>query len=405
MEFTLRRLLKISLFNLLIVASIGVVLRYKILYSLPFLDQKHLLHGHSHFAFAGWIAHTLMVLFVAYLSKQTKRDEFKEYKYVLIINLISAYGMLLSFPVQGYGVVSISFSTLSVFTFYFFTVKMWKDFNIISDDIISVYWFKAALLFGVLSSFGTFGLAYMMANKMAHQNYYLAAVYFYLHFQYNGFFFFGCMGLFHTFLPKEIKSNKEFKVVFWLFLFAVVPAYFLSTLWMSLPNWVFVIVVLASFLQMIAWIHFLRVLYQKRNLLSQHINVAGRWLMILSATATTVKLFLQLGSTIPSLSQLAFGFRPIVIAYLHLVLLGIITIFLLATIFSENNLPLKKATKFGLFIFVTGIFFNEFVLMLQGVASFSYNSIPLANELLLFLAFTMFFGIFTIVVSQWKKTK
>ncbi len=122
MEFTLRRFLKISLFNLLIVASIGLVLRYKILYSLPFVDQKHLLHGHSHFAFAGWIAHTLIVLIVAFLSKQTKNDELIKYKYVIILNLISAYGMLFSFPVQGYGLVSISFSTLSVFTFYFFTV-------------------------------------------------------------------------------------------------------------------------------------------------------------------------------------------------------------------------------------------------------------------------------------------
>ena len=73
MEFTLRRFLKISLFNLLIVASIGLVLRYKILYSLPFVDQKHLLHGHSHFAFAGWIAHTLMVLLIAFLSKQPSK--------------------------------------------------------------------------------------------------------------------------------------------------------------------------------------------------------------------------------------------------------------------------------------------------------------------------------------------
>jgi hypothetical protein len=181
MEFTIRRFLKISLFNLLIVASIGLVLRYKILYSLVFVDQKHLLHGHSHFAFAGWITHTIMVLIVTFLSKQTKRDEFIKYKYVIVINLVSAYGMLLSFPVQGYGLVSISFSTLSVFTFYFFTIKVWKDFNLISGKVITIYWFKAALLFGVISSFGTFALAYMMANKIIHQNFYLAAVYFYLH--------------------------------------------------------------------------------------------------------------------------------------------------------------------------------------------------------------------------------
>lgn len=403
MEFTIRRFLKISLFNLLIVASIGLVLRYKILYSLVFVDQKYLLHGHSHFAFAGWITHTIMVLIVAFLSKQTKRDEFIKYKYVIVINLVSAYGMLLSFPVQGYGLVSISFSTLSVFTFYFFTIKVWKDFNLISGKVITIYWFKAALLFGVISSFGTFALAYMMANKIIHQNFYLAAVYFYLHFQYNGFFFFSCMGLFHSFLPNEIKSSKEFKLVFWLFTFAVVPAYFLSTLWMPLLNWVYILVVLSSFLQLIAWIHFLRILYQHRKLLSQQIKVVGKWLMALSAMTATVKLFLQLGSTIPSLSQLAFGFRPIVIAYLHLVLLGVITLFLLATIFSNDNLPLKKATLFGLSIFVIGIFFNEFVLMLQGVASFSYNSIPFANEFLLLIACTMFLGILIMVISQLKR--
>jgi hypothetical protein len=211
------------------------------------------------------------------------------------------------------------------------------------------------------------------------------------------------MGLFHSFLPNEIKSSKEFKLVFWLFTFAVVPAYFLSTLWMPLLNWVYILVVLSSFLQLIAWIHFLRILYQHRKLLSQQIKVVGKWLMALSAMTATVKLFLQLGSTIPSLSQLAFGFRPIVIAYLHLVLLGVITLFLLATIFSNDNLPLKKATLFGLSIFVIGILFNEFVLMLQGVASFSYNSIPFANEFLLLIACTMFLGILIMVISQLKR--
>ena len=47
--------LKFSVFNFCIVALIGVLMRYKIAYSLPFLDQKFLQHGHSHFAFYGWI--------------------------------------------------------------------------------------------------------------------------------------------------------------------------------------------------------------------------------------------------------------------------------------------------------------------------------------------------------------
>ena len=62
--------LKISLLNLLIVAILGLLMRYKIGFEFPFLDQKHLQHSHSHFAFSGWISHTLMVLMVYFI--QTK---------------------------------------------------------------------------------------------------------------------------------------------------------------------------------------------------------------------------------------------------------------------------------------------------------------------------------------------
>jgi hypothetical protein len=70
MDIYLKRWLNISLFNLLIVAAIGTVLRYKIAYALPIVNQKNLLHGHSHFAFSGWVTQTLLVLLVAYLSAQ-----------------------------------------------------------------------------------------------------------------------------------------------------------------------------------------------------------------------------------------------------------------------------------------------------------------------------------------------
>ena len=78
MQFSLQRWIRISLFNLLLVASIGVILRYKIAFALPFIDQKHLLHGHSHFAFAGWISQALMVLLVGYLAGGINRDTLKK---------------------------------------------------------------------------------------------------------------------------------------------------------------------------------------------------------------------------------------------------------------------------------------------------------------------------------------
>ena len=109
------RWFRISLLNLAIVAFIGVLLRYKIAFSLPFLDQHYLLHGHSHFAFAGWITQALMTLMVSYLFVSGQTSAFKKYRNLLVLNLITAYGMVISFPLQGYGFFAIVFSTLSIF--------------------------------------------------------------------------------------------------------------------------------------------------------------------------------------------------------------------------------------------------------------------------------------------------
>lgn len=396
MELNLAKWIRISLINLLLVSIAGVILRYKILFSLPFINQKYLLHGHSHFAFAGWVSQTLMVLMINYLSTQNKLINLRPYKHILIINLITAYGMLITFPIQGYALFSILFSTLSVFVFYTFSIKFWKDLNNLQQKTILHYWFKAAIILGVISSIGTFGLAYMMANKIVHQNWYLAAVYFYLHFQYNGWFLFACIGLFYSLFPTEVLVNRKVnKDIFYLFSASVVPAYFLSVLWINLPLWMYIIVVIASILQLVALIKLIQFIKYNRAIYSTRI---GRFILSLSAFALCIKLLLQLGSTVPSLSQLAFGFRPIVIAYLHLVLLGVITLFLIGYIFSNKNMALQKPILIGILVFAGGIFFNELILMLQGIASFSYNSIPYTNELLLCAALIMFTGILTMVL-------
>jgi hypothetical protein len=66
-----KKWLQFSLFNLFLVALLGLTLRYKIAFSLPFIDQQFLLHGHSHFAFAGWVTQALMTLLIGYLSEKT----------------------------------------------------------------------------------------------------------------------------------------------------------------------------------------------------------------------------------------------------------------------------------------------------------------------------------------------
>jgi len=209
MHTSLRKWLNISFFNLLILALIGVILRYKIAFAFPFVDQKHLLHGHSHFAFAGWITQILMVLMVQHLCQHKGDGMFKKYRRVLYGNLLTAYGMLIFFPLEGFGWGSNIFSTLSIINSWFFACMFWKDLAGINDKSTGHYWFKAALLFYVISSLGAFSLMYMAITRVIHQNWYLAAEYYYLHFQYNGWFFFACMGLLISGLKKRYHTGKN----------------------------------------------------------------------------------------------------------------------------------------------------------------------------------------------------
>lgn len=53
---------RICIFNLMIVAVLGSLMRFKIAFEFPFFVQKNLLHSHSHFALFGWISFILMIL-------------------------------------------------------------------------------------------------------------------------------------------------------------------------------------------------------------------------------------------------------------------------------------------------------------------------------------------------------
>jgi len=98
---------------------------------------------------------------------------------------------------------------------------------------------------------------------------------------------------------------------------------------------------------------------------------------------------------------LAFGFRPIVIAYLHLVLLGVITVFILGFSFSFGAIKMDRVSTWFAAIFVAGIIINEFLLLLQGIGSFAYYFIPYSNQGLFMAALIMMLGL----LGLWSRLK
>ena len=394
--------IKIGILNLIIVATIGVLMRYKIGFEFPYFDQKHLLHGHSHFAFSGWVTHILYVLLFFFLKENGLQPiSTTSYKYLIYANLISAYGMLISFISQGYGTISITFSTLSIIAGYIYSWHYIRDLHKMHIFHPSIKWFKAALLFNVLSSLGTFYLAYMMATKNIHQHGYLASVYFYLHFQYSGWFFFAIMGL----LMEKLKHLPGFKTdstIFNCFFIACIPAYLLSVLWIKMPWYLLIIPVFAVVLQLYGLYRLLILLREQSDFMKRKWLKEVRFIFSLALMALIVKLFLQAASIFPEISKLAFGFRSIVIAYLHLVLLGITTLFLLGYLLLCGYIKEVKTSFVALILFCCGVVANELVLMIQGVTSFAYIMIPYLNEILLGVSIFML-GSLVLLLLSYKK--
>jgi len=404
MRFKIDFWLKFSIVNLFLVALLGMLMRYKIGFDFSYFVQKHLLHSHSHFAFAGWISHTLMTLMIYSLKNKIPEISVPKYTGLIIANLVCSYGMLVFFIVQGYAFWSILFSTLSILTSYVFAYFYVKDLKHISGKT-SKNWYKGALFFYVISSIGTFFLAYTVASGDFMFNPYLASIYYYLHFQYNGWFLFACIGLLADFLRLNNSENKIFdKAYRWLFASTLVT-YSLSVLWLKFPVWLYIITIIFSVIQFAVWIGMLVLVIRKKTEILKSHPLFLQYFLKFAGLCLTLKFVFQLLSVIPSLSQFVFGVRSIIIAYLHLILLAVISLFLLYYIYANKLLTLNKTSKIGLIGFAVGIFLNEFILAIQGMSAFGYILIPKINTMLFVAALVMVLSLVFVVFGSLQKNK
>lgn len=403
MKKDLRKWFCWGIINLAIVALYGVIMRYKIAFNFPFLEQKNLLHAHSHFAFSGWISFMLYTGLTMLLSRHILSKRLKIYKLLLALNLVCSFGMLFSFTIQGYKTISIVFSTLSIILAFIFAVMFIKDQKHLPGSHPSKPWWLAALLLNICSSAGPFSLAYMMAVQNIDHHLYLSSIYFYLHFQYNGWFFFGSMAIAISYLPKHSPSLKTY---FILFISTVIPTFFLSVLWMNLPIWLYAVTIIATLIQLITWI--ILVIKMFKLICATKARPSLSWInsfFYASVLALTLKFLLQAISVAPSISHLVFGFRPVVIAYLHLVLLAVYSLFFIGLLLALKIIVPTSIAKMTSLSFLSGVLLNELLLGLQGFAAFAYTPIPFINEMLLGIAVLLLLSAIGLAIVQFRTQK
>ena len=351
---------RVPLLFFTLAAGLGLFLRWQFVMPTPGVRYTYFLHGHSHVMFLGWVFNVLYLSFVEYHIPHTERHGFLKLFLVLQILVVA---MMISFPVQGYGLYSIVFSTLHTLAVLGFISAFFRRTR--TDQRISTWFARTALVFFFISTAGPFSLGYLMSAQLGQTNWFNFSIYYYLHFQYNGFFLFGIFSLFFQLLEtKQIEFPRSNTLSFGkLSAFACVPAYSLSILFARPGLFFNVIGALACIIQLAALSLLLRDIIRLNNEITSKLTSGTIRLFQLALLGLIVKNLLQLASALPDIAELAYSQRNIVIAYIHLVLVGVITFFLLGW-YLEKNLVNRSRASISAIMLLTGFVASEVCLIL-----------------------------------------
>lgn len=351
---------KIALVYLFIAAFLGIVLR---LFPVTNIDATHryIVHTHSHIALLGWvyIALTTLIYFIGIDKKKQQKNNL-----IFWSTQATIIGMLFSFPFIGYALYSIIFSTFFMICSYWFYAFFRKHHHFKTDNI-SYKFINTSLLLMVISTIGPWALGIIVNTLGATSPWYKNAIYFYLHFQYNGWFLFCLIGVFYYILEKnKIAFSKQKATLFFkLIIISCVLTLFLSFLWTKPSVFVFGIAFIGAVLQLFAFRIFYQQLHKIKSTIKTVLSPNLYKLLVVAFGLFLMKIILQMLTGIPYFSKLATNILDFVIGYLHLIFLGIVTITTLVflTYFKLITLP-KNWTQ----VYILGFILSEILIFYKG---------------------------------------
>lgn len=377
----------------ILTALTGIWMRVYQLSPMAWIDYDHILHAHSHVALLGWI---FIGVFIIFLTLYKKTGAKKQAFIILLALFISSLLMFFAFLYQGYGLYSIALSTIHIFVEYWagiFIVKHLKKQRMPKSA-------KCFIIGGVIalfiSSIGPYALAIISATGGKNLVWYDMSVYFYLHFQYNGWLTLMLIGLFIAILAeRKIAMNESLlRHAFWTYFIAIFPGYLLSALWADLGITVQVIATIGIIGQSIGVV--LVILAFKDAFIQARTEFSGLtwWMLLLTFALLLIKSTMELGMIHPGLAELVNTTRSVIIGYLHLTLLGFISMFILVQYQMQGIAKVDRYCIYSFIIFFTGFVLNEMLLFLDALGQWTkFFTIPHFNEGLLLASILLGTGV------------
>ena len=362
-----------------------------------FFNIRHVTHSHSHTGLLGWIYTILSSLICQYFLRETDR---KPYFILFLCTQFCILGMLFSFPFGGYFLYSIIFSSLFIICTYWFSIfflKRSKKYNFIrfsisksvdveNDKPLSLKFVHWGIYFLILSSIGIWLLPVAIVKAGKGSDWYNSALYFFLHFQYNGWFLAVLFGLLVGEIEhKSLLNSKRLKGALYNFVIGTIGSVTLS--WVGFFNEpiLYIIGNISGFLLLASIFELYRAYMQleKPAFLMQ--------MFLLLCMLKTIFMFL---GSFPWIAEVVLPNREFVISYLHFTFLGVIGFGVLH--FLEKNLHIHFP-YWSLSLYTTAFVGSEILITYKGIAILCELFVP-DNYYLLLVVFS---SLFFIAVGYW----
>ena len=398
--------LRIALINFFIAACMGALLRFAFVEEITWINFRSLMHGHSHVAMLGWLFIGLFALIGHKFLTPLSASSSAILKGLIIIE-VSIIGMAISFPIFGYAAPSIAFSCLHIITSYYLIYKAWR-LGAMKEKSTSSWFLMWAFIFLILSTLGVWSMMPITMSGRAGSALYFGAIQFYLHFQFNGWFLFAILALFFKVIennniavvPLQIKWFKRLMITATFLTFA------LAVTWSTPLPFLFALNSVGVLIQLAAILVFIRILISVYHPLLALFGHRYTFLFQLFILSFIVKVLAQSAVVIPYIATVAYTVRNYVIGFIHLILLGLCTTFILAMAYRDKLLDSQKVlTRIGTYLLVLGIVLSEALLFIQGTMLWAAQGFLPGYYLILFIfSMLMPVGIFMILISNLRRS-
>ncbi|MFD2200795.1 c-type cytochrome [Shivajiella indica] len=365
----------------------GVLMRYFFVGEVPIFTYKHLLHAHSHLALLGWGYMLIMGYYVFNFCIDPKRISI--YKWMLFLNVAAGLGMMFSFPVQGYGTISIFFSSIQLFSSYYFAGQILKDLRSQGQHSwarmvrFSIYWM-------LLSTLGLLAIGPVGAILGKNHPLYYMSVQWFLHLQLSGWFTYSVFGILMHFLFNKGKNIHLLPYQEWILHLSVLMTYALSVSWSTPISLLIPTNSIGVILQSIAYFWIMKPIIQA---IFPGMKFPSGWeerLLYVGILSLIAKALVMALLVVPEIAHISITIRLFVVGFIHLVMLGTLTLNLGAVMQLQGWLPRNQWSKKSWFILVLGFISSEVLIFTQGLMLWTEFGFMPHYYLIVFIASLLF---------------